>query len=287
MLKDQPEQYRKYYERAARAFPQGKHASKNSLEGLLARVFGPRPAGTFAARRTHSNPPAVRNGEQRHFTGWRAWKRRKNPALARLFYAVIVERFPNYYYAGRARERLRKVAAAREPADQIPDYLTKLPEARSLTEKQSPRVTALIGRGVTLHELGLTDLAVGELQTGDYRKADSHWIGLELARQYSERGQHHRALRSMKRYGFGYLRLPLDSVSREFWERLYPMPFAKQLRARAKPHRLDPYLLAGLIRQESEFNPSARSRAGALGLMQIMPGNWKRIGAQAGNPGFF
>ena len=285
LLKDQPEQYRKYYERAARAFPQGKHASKTHWK-VCWRAYLDRDPRAHSLLQEHIRIHP-RSATASNAIYWLArLEEKENPALARLFYSVIVERFPNYYYAGRARERLRKVAAAREPADQIPDYLTKLPEARSLTQKQSSRVTVLIGRGVTLHELGLTDLAVGELQTGDYRKADSHWIGLELARQYSERGQHHRALRSMKRYGFGYLRLPLDSVSREFWERLYPMPFAKQLRARAKPHRLDPYLVAGLIRQESEFNPSARSRAGALGLMQIMPGTGKGLARRLGIQGF-
>ena len=285
LLKDQPEQYRRYYERAARAFPQGKHASKTHWK-VCWRAYLDRDPRALSLLQEHIRIHP-RSATASNAIYWLArLEEKENPALARLFYAVIVERFPNYYYAGRARERLRKVAAAREPADQIPDYLTKLPRARSLTEKQSSGVTALIGRGVTLHELGLTDLAVGELQTGDYRKADSHWIGLELARQYSERGQHHRALRSMKRYGFGYLRLPLDSVSREFWERLYPMPFAKQLRARAKPHRLDPYLVAGLIRQESEFNPSARSRAGALGLMQIMPATGKGLARRLGIQGF-
>jgi soluble lytic murein transglycosylase len=39
----------------------------------------------------------------------------------------------------------------------------------------------------------------------------------------------------------------------------------------AETNRLDVYLMAGLIRQESEFNPKAVSAADAHGLMQILP----------------
>ena len=286
LLRDEPEQYRKYYERAARDFPRGKHASGAHWK-VCWRAYMDRDPRARALLEEHVRTQQ-RSGTLSNAIYWLArLEEKQNPRLARLLYSTLVTRFPNYYYGGLARERIQKVAAAAElVAGEIPDYLKNLPAARSLTPKQSSQVAALIQRGVTLHALGLPELAAGELQTGDYRRADSHWIGLELARQYSERGEHHRALRSMKRYGFGYLRLPLDSVSREFWERLYPMPFAEQLRARAKPHRLDPYLMAGLIRQESEFNPSARSRAGALGLMQIMPGTGRGLARRLGIQGF-
>lgn len=285
LLKDEPEQYREYYERAARGFPQGKHASAAHWK-VCWRAYLDRDPRAHSLLEEHIRIHP-RSGTLSNAIYWLArLEEKENASLAHLLYSTIVARFPNYYYGRRAKERIKKLARTLEPAQQIPDYLSGLPKARSLTETQSPRVAALIGRGVTLHALGLAGLAVGELQTGDYRQADSHWIGLELARQYSERGEYHRALRSMKRYGFGYLRLPLDSVSREFWERLYPMPFAKQLRARAKPHGLDPYLVAGLIRQESEFNPNARSRAGARGLMQIMPRTGRGLARRLGIKGF-
>jgi soluble lytic murein transglycosylase len=90
----------------------------------------------------------------------------------------------------------------------------------------------------------------------------------------------------MKRYGFGYLRMPLDAVGREFWERLYPLPWADELRSRAAPHELDPYLVAGLIRQESEFDPKAVSRAGAMGLMQVMPAVGRELARRLGVSGY-
>ncbi len=50
----------------------------------------------------------------------------------------------------------------------------------------------------------------------------------------------------------------------------------------AEDRNLDPFLLAGLIRQESEFNPAAISRAKAYGLTQVMPGTGRQFARQAG-----
>jgi soluble lytic murein transglycosylase-like protein len=55
-------------------------------------------------------------------------------------------------------------------------------------------------------------------------------------------------------------------------------PFAAQITASAKRNGIDPALLAGLIKQESGFNPHAGSSAGAQGLTQLMPGTARGLG---------
>ncbi|HEX6908975.1 MAG TPA: lytic transglycosylase domain-containing protein, partial [Longimicrobium sp.] len=62
---------------------------------------------------------------------------------------------------------------------------------------------------------------------------------------------------------------------------VFPFPYRALLRAEAERVDVDPYLLAGLVRQESSFNPRARSWVGATGLSQIMPatGRWLAPGA--------
>lgn len=57
-----------------------------------------------------------------------------------------------------------------------------------------------------------------------------------------------------------------------------PTPFAAEIDAAAEKYRLDPALLRGLIRAESNFNPSAGSPAGAQGLTQLMPATARSLG---------
>lgn len=63
---------------------------------------------------------------------------------------------------------------------------------------------------------------------------------------------------------------------------IYPWPMRSAVEAEAREFGLDPYLLAAVIRQESNFEVAARSRAGARGLMQLMPGTARQAARRMG-----
>lgn len=57
-----------------------------------------------------------------------------------------------------------------------------------------------------------------------------------------------------------------------WFQRLYyPLDFEQQIVTSAERHRVNPYLVAAVINEESGFDPEIVSRAGAVGLMQLMP----------------
>ena len=60
-------------------------------------------------------------------------------------------------------------------------------------------------------------------------------------------------------------------MPRDAWEIFFPLVAWGTIKEEAKRYGIDPYVAAGLIRQESVFNPNSTSRVGARGLMQVMP----------------
>jgi len=75
------------------------------------------------------------------------------------------------------------------------------------------------------------------------------------------------------------------------WDRdllaaVYPFPYRGIVQAEAGGRGLDPYLMAGLIRQESAFWVEARSRADARGLMQVLPATGRGLARVSGPEGF-
>jgi len=59
---------------------------------------------------------------------------------------------------------------------------------------------------------------------------------------------------------------------------LSPSPYSSQILAAAKEHKVDPAFIAAVIRAESNGVPTAVSRKGARGLMQLMPATARRLG---------
>ncbi len=80
--------------------------------------------------------------------------------------------------------------------------------------------------------------------------------------------------------------MQINALPAEYWHGLFPRPYWDSLQRYSDESGLDPYLVASLIRQESEFNPGAVSRANAYGLMQLLPRTGKGEAKEVGLKGY-
>ncbi|HLX18892.1 MAG TPA: lytic transglycosylase domain-containing protein [Gaiellaceae bacterium] len=79
----------------------------------------------------------------------------------------------------------------------------------------------------------------------------------------------------------------LQRTEPPWWARLwFPLKYSTIVRGRARTYRLNPALLAAVIDEESKFNKDAKSRTGALGLMQLQPTTAKGIAVRTGGSHF-
>ncbi len=187
-----------------------------------------------------------------------------NPDQAREYYTEIRKRFPNNYYVALAEARLGASVVA--PQD-----------AALLNFDPIPQNQLRIARSRLLASAGLTDWADGELRFAAREHGQPALLAMELARQADARNAPDQALRYIKAVFPSYLSTPLDAAPDEMWRLAFPLPFRQPLERYSRERGIDLYLLAGLIRQESEFNNRAVSRAGAVGLMQILPSTGRQL----------
>jgi soluble lytic murein transglycosylase len=198
-------------------------------------------------------------------------------AKARACFQKLSDRFRNYYYADLARKELKKLPAAGDP----PQYalLDKIPGIdlkQKIADDDAPADNLRVQKASLLSNGALVDLAARELQAAaDEETGD--WITPETARIYQENELYNRGIEVVKHAVPNYFALDLPSLPRAYWEALFPRPFWNDLKRFSTRNELDPYLIASLIRQESEFNPGAVSNKNAVGLMQLLPKTGKLV----------
>ena len=211
-----------------------------------------------------------------------------NPAMARAFYQKLSDRFRNYYYAEFGRQRLKALPSP--PKEDPPHYalLDRVPPlstAGKITATDPPDDNLRVERARLLSNGGLADMAVRELQVAASQEGGS-WAPPEMARVYQDGGRYDRGIEIMKRATPNYFAIDIPDLPRPYWEALFPKAYWPDLRKYSVLNGLDPYLVASLIRQESEFNAAAISRANAVGLMQLLPKTGKTVAKQVKLKGY-
>ena len=214
-----------------------------------------------------------------------------NPGMARAFYQKLAERYRNYYYAELGRERLKTLHEKTEASSPeavhyaLLDHVAPLPGALKIPEAEAPEDNLRVARARLLSNGALADLAVRELQAAASQEGGS-WAPPEMARVYQDGGRYDRGIEIMKRTTPNYFAVDIPDLPRGYWEALFPRAYWNDLRKYSLANGLDPFLVASLIRQESEFNAGAISRANAVGLMQLLPKTGKTVAKQVKLKGY-
>ncbi|HUX43116.1 MAG TPA: transglycosylase SLT domain-containing protein [Terracidiphilus sp.] len=187
-------------------------------------------------------------------------------ARAAANYRTIVRAYQHYFYAQMARDRLKALG------NTVPA------EAPALTRFQAPDVPELVdsfpddsvhlAKAKLLANAGLSEYIPAEIAADP---ASGSWSALAEAQIYASDGETARAMRVLKRAMPYASTASFDSIPLVYWRILFPEPYWATIKAESAKNKLDPYLVASLIRQESEFNPSVVSYANAYGLMQLLP----------------
>ncbi len=125
--------------------------------------------------------------------------------------------------------------------------------------------------------------AMSELDAARANHPESPSVNLRIAQIFRIQGEPVAALTALRRAYPDYGQMLPEEGTREVWDVFYPLRWWPNIREEAKRHNIDPYLIAGLIRQETVFDPNARSRANALGLMQLLPYVGRDVARKTGN----
>lgn len=213
------------------------------------------------------------------------WARQIGKAdVAQSAFEHVIGHYPESYYAWRSAVALGwnvgdfKTVRSKMPQVQLPPQRSALP-AGSETLKE----LYLLGHNQTAWERwqvefknhqdatvaeqftdGLMRLGVGDNLDGIYMVSSLSW------RDHPEDLAEYKTLKH----------------NPDYWQALYPFPFADLIETWSQQRQLNPLLVTALIRQESRFEPNIRSVVGAAGLMQVMPSTADWIQSQTGIPSY-
>jgi soluble lytic murein transglycosylase len=165
------------------------------------------------------------------------------------------------------------------------DRISSLAAKGAVTATDPPDDNLRVERARLLSNGALAEMAVRELQAAANQEGGA-WAPPEMARVYQEGGRYDRGIEIMKRSTPNYFAVDIPDLPRPYWEALFPKAYWTDLRKYSQQNGLDPYLVASLIRQESEFNAVALSRVSAVGLMQLMPKTGKTVAKQVKMKGY-
>jgi len=201
----------------------------------------------------------------------------RKPANAAANYRAVVRAYQHFFYAQMARQRLTALGSAVPVSQPGLDRFQAavVPHLDETFPAESPH----LAKARLLANAGLNDYIAQEIAADP---DSGSWSALAEAQIYASYGEIYRAMRALKRALPSATSASIKSIPLVYWRILFPEAWWDTIKAESAKNNLDPYLVASLIRQESEFNPSVVSYANAYGLMQLLPSVGKAMAKEEG-----
>ena len=205
------------------------------------------------------------------------------PSEASRLFRMLEQRYTYHYYGLLASERLADLTAASasspNPEERRPNPSLRFPgfELGNRIRRHPDFAAATL-----LAKAGLASEAADYIWQLLDRNRRNRALALLAARASAKAGDYRRVSIVLVNHFVEYLNQRATDLPADFWQLVYPRPFWEEIQASADAHDVDPFLLLSVMRQESRFDPQARSPVGAVGLFQIMPYTAAALGPQAG-----
>ena len=203
------------------------------------------------------------------------------PAMAAANYRTLMRAYQHYFYAQMARQRLAALGNLQPVAEPQLDRIQA--PAVPILQESFPADSPHLAKARLLANAGLNDYIAQEIAADP---DSSSWSALAEAQIYASYGEAFRAMRALKRALPSAATASIPSIPLTYWRILFPEPWWETIKNESAKNNLDPYLVASLIRQESEFDPTAISYANAYGLMQLLPAVGKKLAREEGMSNF-
>jgi soluble lytic murein transglycosylase len=197
-------------------------------------------------------------------------------AEACALYDGLLARYDSNWYGYLAAQRITalrsqgKCTTSTAPNPIVAQAVANLKKVTVAAETSTAKEQERITKSNDLGTIGLFDWAIDELNEAQRTASNSPKVNLGLARLYRQKFDNVNALLALAKSYPDYSQMKPEELSREEWDIFYQLTNWDLIKQWATARQLDKYQVAGLIRQESVFNPRAKSGANAYGLMQLL-----------------